>query len=229
MGLRPSRMASQRTRVALHRVAELIVAPARKPDNEIALVADRRRLRDAAVRVRGRSAPGARGRPSSWSSPRTAPSAASRCARSPSGRLRRRGPVRGRRPRGRPTLDLDPEPRGCSASSTRSATRRCEPCSRRPPPPTTRRRSLWPEHFDIAIESGPEALGRRANYGASPGDEQHPEPYLYVGPWQDQGGGELWNATAFAAPSSLRGAGGRRRPAALAVEFFTVRREDLAD
>ena len=57
--------------------------------------------------------------------------------------------------------------------------------------------NLWPEHFDLAFESGPEALGRRANYGASPGDEQHAEPYLYVGPWQDQGGGELWNATAF--------------------------------
>ena len=42
---------------------------------------------------------------------------------------------------------------------------------------------LWPEHFDIAFEAGPEAARQRANYGASPGDEQHAGPYLYVGPW----------------------------------------------
>jgi hypothetical protein len=29
---------------------------------------------------------------------------------------------------------------------------------------------LWPEHFDIAIELGSEAAGRRANYGLSPGE-----------------------------------------------------------
>ncbi len=77
---------------------------------------------------------------------------------------------------------------------------------------------------------GREALGRRADYGASPGDDLHPEPYLYVGPWQDQGGGELWNATGFAGAeldyAELVAAGD---PLALAVEFFTVRREDLAD
>jgi hypothetical protein len=42
---------------------------------------------------------------------------------------------------------------------------------------------LWPEHFDIACDVGHTAAGTRANYGASPGDAQHPEPYLYVGPW----------------------------------------------
>ncbi len=56
---------------------------------------------------------------------------------------------------------------------------------------------LWPEHFDIAIELGDEALGLRANYGASPGDEDHSEPYVYVGPWTAQPGGPPWNATAF--------------------------------
>ena len=36
---------------------------------------------------------------------------------------------------------------------------------------------LWPEHFDMATDfSG-------VNYGASPGDASHPEPYFYVGPW----------------------------------------------
>ncbi len=51
---------------------------------------------------------------------------------------------------------------------------------------------LWPEHFDIAIDLGPD--GRRANFGGSPGDADHPEPYLYVGPW-DPGPrtADFWN------------------------------------
>jgi hypothetical protein len=56
---------------------------------------------------------------------------------------------------------------------------------------------LWPEHFDIAFEQGSEAAGRRAGYGASPGDEHHPEPYLYVGPWVAPAPGPAWNATGF--------------------------------
>ena len=56
---------------------------------------------------------------------------------------------------------------------------------------------LWPEHFDLAIESGSESAGRRANYGFSPGDEHHAEPYLYVGPWRGGIAGGLWNATSF--------------------------------
>jgi hypothetical protein len=56
---------------------------------------------------------------------------------------------------------------------------------------------LWPEHFDVAFDAGDEAAGTRATYGASPGDEQHPEPYLYVGPWQAPEPSPLWNATGF--------------------------------
>lgn len=56
---------------------------------------------------------------------------------------------------------------------------------------------LWPEHFDVATVSGDEAAGQRANVGASPGDGDHPEPYLYVGPWDQGVSGEVWNATAF--------------------------------
>jgi hypothetical protein len=56
---------------------------------------------------------------------------------------------------------------------------------------------LWPEHFDIAVELGSESAGWRANFGASPGDDDHPEPYLYVGPWTADVSGELWNATGF--------------------------------
>jgi hypothetical protein len=56
---------------------------------------------------------------------------------------------------------------------------------------------IWPEHFDIAVELGDEARGKRANLGASPGDDGHEEPYLYIGPWTAEVSGELWNATRF--------------------------------
>ncbi len=56
---------------------------------------------------------------------------------------------------------------------------------------------LWPEHFDLAVELGAETEGRRAGYGASPGDELHSEPYLYVVPWGEVPAGELWQASAF--------------------------------
>ena len=56
---------------------------------------------------------------------------------------------------------------------------------------------LWPEHFDMAVELGSEHAGTRAAYGLSPGDEQHPEPYLYVAPWVAPPAGELWQATGF--------------------------------
>lgn len=42
---------------------------------------------------------------------------------------------------------------------------------------------IWPEHFDAAIDMGDVAAGRRATYGASPGDGHHAEPYLYASPW----------------------------------------------
>jgi hypothetical protein len=42
---------------------------------------------------------------------------------------------------------------------------------------------LWPEHFDLAVDLGDESKGSRANFGGSPGDAEHPEPYLYIGPW----------------------------------------------
>jgi hypothetical protein len=89
---------------------------------------------------------------------------------------------------------------------------------------------LWPEHFDIAIELGCETRGERANYGFSPGDEQHPEPYLYVGPWSAPiDGGDLWNAQGFPGAeltySELIGA---EDQGAAAAEFFAAHREALA-
>jgi len=87
---------------------------------------------------------------------------------------------------------------------------------------------LWPEHFDVAIELGSEELGRRAGYGASPGDELHPEPYLYVTPWTARPEGELWNATGFPGAelsyADLLSARDRR---AAALEFFHTRRDAL--
>ena len=57
---------------------------------------------------------------------------------------------------------------------------------------------LWPEHFDVATEIGIEAEGKRAGLGGSPGDEEHPEPYLYVLPWEKtRAQGPEWNATGF--------------------------------
>ena len=56
---------------------------------------------------------------------------------------------------------------------------------------------LWPEHFDPAFEMLAEP--RRASYGASPGGDAIPEPYVYVGPWApDQvPANDFWN-TGFA-------------------------------
>jgi hypothetical protein len=53
---------------------------------------------------------------------------------------------------------------------------------------------LWPEHFDVGFDAAT-AIGR-VNFGASPGDVDHPEPYLYIGPWNEQRPGDptFWNA-----------------------------------
>ena len=86
---------------------------------------------------------------------------------------------------------------------------------------------LWVEHFDAAFECLPAESGRRAGYGASPGDAAHPEPYLYVVPWNfDQAPrSDLWNATAFKGAvlplSSLLDAPDQRE---FALEWFRERR-----
>lgn len=46
---------------------------------------------------------------------------------------------------------------------------------------------LWPEHFDLATAIS------EVNFGGSPGDDQRPEPYLYVGPWSPPPVGGFWN------------------------------------
>jgi hypothetical protein len=86
---------------------------------------------------------------------------------------------------------------------------------------------IWPEHFDYAITAGDEAAGSRANYGGSPGDEHHPEPYLYVGPWNPREGA-LWNATGFSgAELDLSALVAAEDPRALALEFYLERMRAL--
>jgi hypothetical protein len=59
---------------------------------------------------------------------------------------------------------------------------------------------LWPEHFEPAVDLGKESAGRRASFGASPGDDAHPEPYLYVSPWRKRAGA-FWNDGTFGGAS----------------------------
>lgn len=87
---------------------------------------------------------------------------------------------------------------------------------------------LWPEHFDLAIELGSEERGLRANYGLSPGDPDHAEPYLYVGPWSAEVSGELWNATGFnGAEMPYSDLVGAEDQMAAALEFFGTRWDAL--
>ena len=169
------------TVAALHRVAEQVVAPARKPDNEIALHGDARRLRHAGVRLRRRRPPGPRGR--RRARPPRRRRGAARAADDARGRaalvaeLVPAGPLGERRSTSMPTRPPG-SPTGtrsapsCSRSSSTAAAAEDDPTS-----PT-----LWPEHFDIAIELGDEV--RRAPTTASrPATSDHAEPYAYVGPW----------------------------------------------
>jgi len=88
---------------------------------------------------------------------------------------------------------------------------------------------LWPEHFDMALELGAEPAGTRAAYGLSPGDDDHPDPYAYVAPWTARPSGELWQAGTFSGAElpyhELLDADDQR---GAALEFFRVRAQALA-
>jgi hypothetical protein len=75
---------------------------------------------------------------------------------------------------------------------------------------------LWPEHFDVAFDAA------EVNFGASPGDEHHNEPYLYVGPWSAPEGPE-WNAVGFAGAELSWPV-----DEATALAFFRERRDAVA-
>jgi hypothetical protein len=80
---------------------------------------------------------------------------------------------------------------------------------------------LWPEHFDMSIDLGDDAAGARGTFGASPGDDAHPEPYLYVTHWASAAPDAFWNDTTFGGASlsypELVAAGDQRDAA---LEFF---------
>ncbi len=77
---------------------------------------------------------------------------------------------------------------------------------------------IWPEHFDAAIDAGDGEAGRRATYGASPGDRHHPEPYLYASPWAGR-------IDAFFAAPGFKGAARTRTELAAEAD---PRREAIA-
>jgi hypothetical protein len=219
------------TRDALHRIAEEIVAPARKPHNEIAL----------------RQTPGGFGTPEFEFGGSTiqvrvegAELVVLRDGEEGRGRiesLASAGELVGGEllPDGVPTdsapLAIDPEAAEQLgdfyelAASVLEKVRSGLPAEDEPSD-----LNLWPEHFDIAFEAGSEADGKRANYGASPGDEGHNEPYLYVGPWTAEVEGELWNAAGFSGAeltyAELIVAGDQE---AAALEFSTSRHDALRD
>jgi hypothetical protein len=87
---------------------------------------------------------------------------------------------------------------------------------------------LWPEHFDLSVDVGDEAAGGRGTFGASPGDDDHPAPYLYVTHWGDVRDDEYWNEAHFAgARLTVAALADARDQRSTALEFFRRGRELL--
>ncbi|KQY09498.1 hypothetical protein ASD37_03490 [Mycobacterium sp. Root135] len=78
---------------------------------------------------------------------------------------------------------------------------------------------LWPEHFDVGVTED------EVNYGVSPGDDFHPLPYAYVGPWTSRIG-DFWNAP-FGAFQSLDPSRDVDQLAADVTDFFERGRSEL--
>jgi hypothetical protein len=218
------------TRDALHRVAEEIVAPARKPDNEIALtVLDggfgtprfEHGGRQLVVRVDGAELVVETDGVETRGELTTLADA---------GALVGAELLVDGLPEDRAPLTIDPAAARALAAFDAVAAGALDAFkSALPADAEASATILWPEHFDVAIEAGAEAAGLRANYGGSPGDEQHPEPYLYVGPWTARPSGPGWNATAFpGAELGYADLAAADDPGRLAVDFFTARERDLA-
>lgn len=77
---------------------------------------------------------------------------------------------------------------------------------------------LWPEHFDLSVDLGDEHASARGTFGASPGDDDHDQPYFYVTHWADVPPDKFWNDDVFNGASlPLPGlvAAGDQRAAAL--------------
>jgi hypothetical protein len=92
---------------------------------------------------------------------------------------------------------------------------------------------LWPEHFDLAFEAGDEEGGRRAGFGASPGDHHDgadPEPYLYVSLWaRDQVPDDAFWSAPFGAKLPFADLVATEVHEATALEFFRTARRLLAE
>ena len=217
------------TVASLHRVAEELVAPARKPDNEIALEPTRGGFGtpefefDAAphrVRVDGVDLVHSVG-----GFERRVPLTSLAEGASILTGLLPPGPAPSPEP-----LRIDPDAAralaGWYAFGAEVLARLISVAARgeHPTPPT-----LWPEHFDIAVEVGDEAGGWRATYGFSPGDENHAEPYVYVAPWSATVSGPLWTARGFGgAELGYRELLAEPDPCTAAIVFFTTRWDLLA-
>jgi hypothetical protein len=219
--LRPLPDTFATTVTGLHRVAEQIVAPARKPDNEIALQAtpggfgtpvfehagQLQQVRVEGIElVRRRDASEGRARLTSLEAARELVADLV-----PDRRL------------SRTLLDVDAAAAARLGDWFAFGAALLEEIA----DATASEVRLWPEHFDIAIEMG--GADGRANFGFSPGDEHHDEPYAYVGPWSAEVSGALWNASGFRGAqldyADLLEAG---EPRAAALAFFTDRKEALA-
>lgn len=88
---------------------------------------------------------------------------------------------------------------------------------------------LWPEHFDVAVDIGDSDRGQRAAFGVSPGYAAHPEPFVYVSPWDKSNlDDSFWNADSFGGAifeySELLGADDQRQTA---LTFLSRGRELL--
>jgi hypothetical protein len=189
------------TRIALHKVAEAVVAAARKPENEISLRYTHGGFGtpffeqdgiDCQVRVEGAEL------------------------------IRERGEEERREPL---PSDVDPAATARLGDLYGFACSVLEQVRADESEADSSIVRIWPEHFDIAIELGDEAGGKRATYGVSPGDEAHDEPYLYVTPFETGiASGEGWNATGFPGAelhySELLSAEEQRRTA---LDFFADR------
>jgi hypothetical protein len=80
---------------------------------------------------------------------------------------------------------------------------------------------LWSEHFDMSVDLGDDNGGGRGTFGASPGDEAHPSPYLYVTHWSDVPGDGYWNDPSFGGASLPAGTlADARNDRAVAFAFF---------
>jgi hypothetical protein len=218
------------TVVSLHRVAERLVAPARKPDDEISLRATPGGFGTPAFELKGTEhqvwVEGSELIHREDGAERRAALTTLNAAAEAVGDLLP------------PDAELDDEPLTVDSAASRALgawygfaesllAELGEEASEADAATIPR---LWPEHFDIAIELGDEAAGLRANYGASPGDEDHDEPYLYVGPWTAAIEGELWNARGFRGAELGYGElSVASDPAATAIEFFRDRRDALAE